>query len=215
MSEILKSVGEIDILVLGATSTAAGKVRPAKEVPAEVITDVYNVNVIGLFHLIHQYLALPSTSSGGRKTVIHVSSAASQFYQPGSAGYCSSKAAANQIVEHFAFDDPESNVKFFNIHPGAVLTQLVKNSGLEDLAVWEDGKLFLAWSERSLPGEIGANNVSLIGRLPGDFSVWLASPEAEFLNGRFVWAQWDVDELISLKEKVAADPTYLTISLIK
>jgi len=51
--------------------------------------------------------------------------------------------------------------------------------------------------------------------LPGDFSVWLASPEAKFLNGRFVWAQWDVDELISLKEKVAADTTYLTIALVK
>jgi hypothetical protein len=25
--------------------------------------------------------------------------------------------------------------------------------------------------------------------------VWLASPEAEFLNGKQVWANWDVDEL--------------------
>jgi hypothetical protein len=30
-----------------------------------------------------------------------------------------------------------------------------------------------------------------------------------------VWAQWDVDELISMKERVAADPTYLTTSLVK
>jgi hypothetical protein len=52
-------------------------------------------------------------------------------------------------------------------------------------------------------------------KLPGDFAVWLASPEAEFLNGRFVWAQWDVDELISLKDRIAADPTYLTTALVK
>jgi hypothetical protein len=63
--------------------------------------------------------------------------------------------------------------------------------------------------------EIDANDGILLGKLPGDFSVWLASPEAEFLNGRFMWAQWDVDELISLKERVVADPTYLTIALIK
>lgn len=63
--------------------------------------------------------------------------------------------------------------------------------------------------------ELLANECDLLEKVPGDFSVWLASPEAEFLNGRFVWAQWDVDELISLKEKVAADPSYLTISLVK
>jgi hypothetical protein len=25
--------------------------------------------------------------------------------------------------------------------------------------------------------------------------VWLASPEARFLKGKFIWANWDVDEL--------------------
>lgn len=31
--------------------------------------------------------------------------------------------------------------------------------------------------------------------LPATFSVWLASPEARFLKGKFLWANWDVDEL--------------------
>jgi len=30
-----------------------------------------------------------------------------------------------------------------------------------------------------------------------------------------VWAQWDIDELIALKKKIAADPSYLTIGLVK
>jgi hypothetical protein len=38
--------------------------------------------------------------------------------------------------------------------------------------------------------------------LPGHFNVWIASPEAEFLKGKFVWANWDVDELKSLAEEV-------------
>lgn len=37
--------------------------------------------------------------------------------------------------------------------------------------------------------------------LPGHFSVWLASPEAEFLRGKFVCANWDVEELVSRKEE--------------
>lgn len=52
-------------------------------------------------------------------------------------------------------------------------------------------------------------------KVPGDFAVWLASPEADFLNGRYVWAQWDVDDLISMKEKVLADPSALTTGLTR
>jgi hypothetical protein len=50
-------------------------------------------------------------------------------------------------------------------------------------------------------------------RLPGDFAVWLASPEAGFLNGRFVWAEWDVDELIAMRGKLASDQNLLTVSI--
>jgi hypothetical protein len=31
--------------------------------------------------------------------------------------------------------------------------------------------------------------------LPASFNVWLASPEADFLKGKFLWTNWDVDEL--------------------
>lgn len=38
--------------------------------------------------------------------------------------------------------------------------------------------------------------------LPGDFNVWLASPEAAFLKGRFVWSNWDVEELKSHAKEI-------------
>ena len=28
--------------------------------------------------------------------------------------------------------------------------------------------------------------------------VWLSSPEAVFLRGKFVWANWDVEELVAI-----------------
>jgi hypothetical protein len=59
------------------------------------------------------------------------------------------------------------------------------------------------------------DKVVLTEKLPGDFSVWLASPEADFLNGRYVWSAWDVDEMIAMKEKVASDPSLLTMGLVK
>ncbi len=43
-----------------------------------------------------------------------------------------------------------------------------------------------------------ANRLNLV-ELPAHLAVWLASPEASFLRGKFVWTNWDVD---NLKEKV-------------
>ncbi|KAJ8187305.1 hypothetical protein LV157_004958 [Aspergillus fumigatus] len=37
--------------------------------------------------------------------------------------------------------------------------------------------------------------------LPADFLVWIASPEAELLRNKIVFASWDVDELKSRKNE--------------
>jgi hypothetical protein len=48
--------------------------------------------------------------------------------------------------------------------------------------------------------------------LPGSFFVWLASDEANFLKGKTVWANWDVEELIARKEEIAKS-LLLTVGL--
>lgn len=40
-------------------------------------------------------------------------------------------------------------------------------------------------------------------RLPADFAVWVASPEGEFLKDRFVWVNWDVEELKGMKDDIS------------
>ena len=57
--------------------------------------------------------------------------------------------------------------------------------------------------------------MSFAARLPGDFAVWLASPEAIFLAGKFVWAQWDVDELLTVKGRLETNPTLLSTTLVR
>ncbi|KAF5608520.1 hypothetical protein FPANT_444 [Fusarium pseudoanthophilum] len=42
----------------------------------------------------------------------------------------------------------------------------------------------------------------VIPALAAQFYVWLASPEAEFLKGKFVWANWDVDELKARADEI-------------
>ena len=48
--------------------------------------------------------------------------------------------------------------------------------------------------------------------LPASFNVWLASPEARFLKGKFLWANWDVDEL-KARAKEIESTTQLSIGL--
>jgi len=38
--------------------------------------------------------------------------------------------------------------------------------------------------------------------LPSHFAVWLCSEEAKFLRGRFVWSNWDVDQLNAKKAEI-------------
>lgn len=53
----------------------------------------------------------------------------------------------------------------------------------------------------------------LIEELTTNFIVWITSPEAEFLKGKFVWSNWDVEELIAKKEELK-DSSKMTLGLL-
>ncbi len=57
-----------------------------------------------------------------------------------------------------------------------------------------------------------ANNIVMIASLAGAFMVWLASPEADFVKGKFLWANWDVEELKARKEEIQGS-SLLTMTL--
>ena len=48
--------------------------------------------------------------------------------------------------------------------------------------------------------------------LPGNFAVWLASPEAAFLKGKYTYVNWDVDELKARAEEIERS-NLLTLTL--
>ncbi|KAL1655971.1 hypothetical protein SLS61_001535 [Didymella pomorum] len=87
--------------------------------------------------------------------------------------YTALKAAVAKMFEFLAVENPGLSV--FNVQPGVVKTEL-----------------------NSVSGFPGQDDVAL----PGQFHLWLASPEAEFLSGRFVWVNWDVDELKAHAEEI-------------
>lgn len=208
MAEVLGDLGKVDVLVLGAATVH--RRAPASEITSDEVRDAFATNTVALFELTKAFLALPSpipeSGIGGGRTIINISTAAAQVSGARRVGYGPSKAAAAQVLQHFASDlrqgqkqeqgrgadgaDDDEGVRIFSFHPGAFYTPTVAGHFGADEIKWD-----------SLD-------------LPAYFALWLAGPESGFLHGRHVWANWDVDELIVLKDKLANDPHFLTIGLV-
>ena len=60
-------------------------------------------------------------------------------------------------------------------------------------------------SETFLIVERCVNTSVFIADLPASFCVWLASGESDFLKGRFVWANWDVNEMKAKAEEIVGN----------
>ena len=193
MHEVLKEVGSLDILVHSAAATHDHV--PIMQVPTSEMQDTYDTNVVAPFDLVKSCIALPKPFSGGPKTVINISSGSAHMQIPNQSGYGSSKAAFVQIMASFTseYTPAKDAVRLFSVHPGAFYTPLAATQYGKDDFDWEDI------------------------RLPGHFCTWLAlgGTEPDFLHGRFVWAHWDVDELVAMKESVEGDGGLLKIGLIQ
>ncbi|OCL09129.1 putative short-chain dehydrogenase [Glonium stellatum] len=101
----------------------------------------------------------------------------------GFSGYAASKLAATKFFDYVQVENPALHV--VNVQPGIVETNMNIKS--------------------EMPAMDNEN-------LPGAFLVWLASPEAKFLKGKFVWVNWDVEEM-KAKAKEIEEGNLLTLSL--
>ncbi|KAF2165935.1 hypothetical protein M409DRAFT_66880 [Zasmidium cellare ATCC 36951] len=204
MAQIFDELKDIDILLLSAFQTHEQSLP--QDVDTSRLQETFATNVMASFELVKLFLNLPAPTSGGQKTVLNVTSAAAQTYIPGAVGYCASKAATIQIMQHFAIAQaskpPHERVRFYSYHPGVVITEsyraYAQASGIDDIEKFN--------------AENGVVHEEI--ELPADFAVWLAGPQSDFLSGRYVWAEWDVDELVALKERVERESGFLTIGLV-
>ncbi|RBQ81869.1 hypothetical protein FVER14953_13368 [Fusarium verticillioides] len=130
------------------------------------------INVIGVFNSLQAFL--PLAAQGAK--VIYVGSGIGHWTPmaevPGVFSYAAAKAAALKMVDYFAFENP--HIDIVSIQPGIIATGINP-----DLSV-------------------GFDTVEL----PAHFMVWLASEEAGFLKGKFVWANWDAQELLARAKEI-------------
>ena len=107
---------------------------------------------------------------------------------PGLSGLISSKIGVAKLLEFLAAEKP--NLFVASLHPGMVETDIFKKSGAK---------------KEMLPMDTP--------QLPAHYLAWLASPQAAFLKGKCVYANWDVEELKEQSENIEAQPI-LTAGLI-
>jgi NAD(P)-dependent dehydrogenase (short-subunit alcohol dehydrogenase family) len=149
----------------------------------------WEVNVRGVYHLIR--FSVPHLiesakrwgaegSSGGH--LILVSSIGAQRLLPTASDYQTSKHAINRLCEFVNVDHGQDGIKCFAIHPGGVATDLGRNMPAAMHAYLTDSP-----------------------ELAAGFMVWLASGKADWATGRYLSANWDVEELTALKDQILRD----------
>ncbi|PVI06247.1 NAD(P)-binding protein [Periconia macrospinosa] len=145
----------------------------------------FEVNVLGTAIVTQKFLQARQPSAAS--VVINISSMAAHMRFPLIAwsGYNASKLAQVRVFENLRFEHPD--VKFFNVHPGNIESDGFTRSG-------------------AAPPPSGMTD----GKLAGLFCAWLANEEAAFLTGRFVWAEWDIDELKAKKDEILERDLLLT-----
>jgi NAD(P)-dependent dehydrogenase (short-subunit alcohol dehydrogenase family) len=186
--EIRDTIAEPDILVTSAAYVASS--FPILELPSEQLTASFETNVLGNSNLVREFLDRIKDITR-EKTIIDISSLAAHLYLPRISAYSITKLAFTQWMAHLHEEVGHKGVRIHSVHPGGPLTEAVRAFGMtEDMMDWDDVQL------------------------SGQFVVWLASDEAAFLRGRFVWANWDVEELVARKQEFETDKDLLKIGLI-
>ncbi|ETI19902.1 hypothetical protein G647_08917 [Cladophialophora carrionii CBS 160.54] len=103
--------------------------------------------------------------------------------KPGASSYISSKLAATKVYETVAAENESLHVVY--IHPGVVRSELSRKAGMTAMDSAD---------------------------LAGQFVLWAVSPEAKFLRNKYLWANWDVDELKRRREELG-QPHQLNIRM--
>ncbi|CRG89357.1 hypothetical protein PISL3812_06393 [Talaromyces islandicus] len=171
-----KFVGDGKIHVLVSNAAMIGPQESVGDADGDKFLEAIHKNLKGSLNVAQAFLRHASTDA----VVIDVNSSAAHVnFAAGFASYSIAKLAVFRLWDSLAFANPELSI--FHIQPGIVDTAMNKEAGgIEAIGFSDD--------------------VSL----PASFTVWLASAEASFLKGKFLWANWDVNELKAQAKEIEA-----------
>jgi 3-oxoacyl-[acyl-carrier protein] reductase len=132
--EVLEAHGPVDILVSNAGIASKG--RSVSKTEPEEMERLFNIHVMGAFHLAH--LFVPQMRERPRGDVIMVSSVAARMDAGGGAPYNVAKSALESLAFTLAKEEQRHGIHVNVVAPGLVVSEmgrrLVKASGVEDIS---------------------------------------------------------------------------------
>ncbi|EWZ29852.1 uncharacterized protein FOBCDRAFT_145612 [Fusarium oxysporum Fo47] len=164
--------GSLDILINNAGCLEEWKPVTESD-PSEWWT--WEVTMEGIYLSARYFIALLLNSSA--KTIINISSVGVQIIVPGASAYQTSKFALCRFTEFINKKYYEQGLVVISIHPGGIKTELALNIPLAMHSHLND-RLELA----------------------ADTMVWLSRERRDWLSGRFIIVNWDMEELENNKE---------------
>ncbi|KAI5459007.1 hypothetical protein BGZ63DRAFT_426319 [Mariannaea sp. PMI_226] len=185
----------VDVLVLSAADFSNEK--PVLGIGADAVWSSFKTNLRGPLDMVE---GLAKQQSSSPKAVLNVSTQAiNMFYNSQLAAaavrpvYGLTKNSGTLLLQQIAKDVSPEQLQIISFHPGVVHNENYTAVGIKK----ED----LPFTDPSLPGA---------------FAVWASTKEARFLHGRFVWANWDIDEYSvgETRERLEKDPEYLRIGIV-
>lgn len=167
--------GTLDVLI-----NNAGYLEEWKPIADSKPTEwwwTWEVNIKGTYLATHYFL--PMLLKSQTKTVINVSSGGAHVLFPGASGYQSTKFAQCRLTEFMDKEYYQQGLIAISIHPGGVKTDLALNMPPDRVDVLTDTP-----------------------ELPADTIVWLSRERRDWLSGRFVTVNWDMEELEQKKQDI-------------
>ncbi|KAJ4129465.1 hypothetical protein NW765_016338 [Fusarium oxysporum] len=182
----------VDVLVLNAA--AVGAIKPLMEIGRDNILKDYDLNFRTNLDFTERLYKQEGKGAVGRKVVVGISTLAIYLWNVVNdrPSYGPSKSAGTLILQQFARAFKPEELQVSIVHPGAIWTDGMRQTGASELTYQFDDV-----------------------NLPAHFIVWAASPQAEFLHGRLVWANWDVKELKGevFKKQLEDNPNLLMVGV--
>ncbi|UZP43258.1 hypothetical protein NXS19_011074 [Fusarium pseudograminearum] len=183
----------VDVLVLNAA--AYGAIEPILTGGLTKVWGDFESNVRSTLDMTERFYKQKSDTKA--KFLINISTVANYMWTTMGGErptYGLTKNASTLLLQQIAKDTDPTDMQVVSFHPGGVLTESASKV-LDDDAIKD-----LVFDDENLPGH---------------FAVWAASPEARFLHGRFVWANWDVEELRDgpVREQIDQDEHFLKVGV--
>ncbi|KAI0971259.1 NAD(P)-binding protein [Xylaria arbuscula] len=169
--QVTDAFGHVDVVVNTSSTDSTGPIGGIA--PAEW-WKAFEVNIKGAFNVSHTFIA----STGGKGTIVNLTTLSASFLFPGTSAYSISKLALIKLGEHLDAEHPDLRV--FSVHPGVVEQQ--------------NGRGVLIEAFKPFAKDTPA--------LTGSLTLWLSTPKADFLKGGYIHSNWDVEELEQHKTEI-------------